>query len=112
MEGQEEEWIGKEGRFCEYCALEGCCCHMVKLDEKIRQLKEEEDRKRHESNPGPDQGNTPGLGNFYTKRAYHEILFEESSAPSKAGPRMADLGGVECLRKTRIRRERRGSQRG
>ena len=100
-EEEKEDWRKEDRKFCDNCALTRCCCHLVKLEEKIRQIKEEERRKEQDDlNLGPDREDSPGLGNFCNRRAYQEILPKESIAPSKAG-RPADLGGEECLERRR-----------
>ena len=82
-----EDWLTETGGWCQDCALEVCCCDLLKLEEKIKvigkhegwydQMKEEgrlEEEDEEGCSQGPDQAESPGLGNItFNVRAYQEI---------------------------------------
>ena len=86
---------------------------MVKLEEKIRQIRKETEKGEEEeedSTPGTDQGTLPVQCNILPgKRAYEETLQEGSIAHCYTGPSMADLGGKneEITEKQEQRKRRR-----
>ena len=83
-----KDWLGAEKNLCEHCALTICCCPLVKLEEKIRQIREEKESQRKTSS----DDNRVKIGEGRKRGRSPSPAHREQETPSK---RSKEIKGLE-----------------
>ena len=52
---EDEEWLGNIRYFCIHCAMQPCSCALVKLEEKIRQIRKDSEGRGEEADLIPER---------------------------------------------------------